>query len=168
MRTFVHATESREKVESAFKFVCGDDAEIVSSKTYGHYGNPIELLETIFTKRREIDAFFSIVINAARRQRTDNSCGSSVMEDCRSLSESRNYYTDEDFITTGFLSDSDIENRVDDDCVFYVRLDKQAAYNKMVIAVTHDDVIAVQAKIEAYPAYKRIAVDNLKRYLADL
>ena len=57
-RTFIHATESEEKVREALAFVAGD-AEIEATKTEGHFGNPIIILEATITKKREIKDFFT-------------------------------------------------------------------------------------------------------------
>ena len=58
-----------------------------------------------------------------------------------------------------------IEERVDDDCILYMRLDKQKAVQG-VYEISHSgDVISVTAKIVAHPAKKEIAVKNAKEYL---
>ncbi len=54
-RTFVHATESPEKVRSALAHVVGD-VEIAENKTSGHFGNPLIILETKLKKNRDIKA----------------------------------------------------------------------------------------------------------------
>ena len=59
----------------------------------------------------------------------------------------------------------EIEQRVDDDCILYMRLDKQKAVQG-VYEISHSgDVISVTAKIVAHPAKKEIAVKNAKEYL---
>lgn len=59
----------------------------------------------------------------------------------------------------------DIDARVDDDCVFYVRLDKQKAVCGEY-AITHGgDVISITAKVMAHPAKKEVAVGILSDYL---
>ncbi|MFB6127007.1 MAG: RNA-binding protein [Halolamina sp.] len=70
----------------------------------------------------------------------------------------------------GRLSDlSDIEGvvdeldeRVDEDCSFFVRLDKQAAFRG---EVEQGPGITLRAKVEAYPATKEAAVDNAREAL---
>ena len=58
-----------------------------------------------------------------------------------------------------------IDERVDDDCVLYMRLDKQKAV-KGSYEISHSgDVISVTAKIVAHPAKKDIAVENAKEYI---
>ena len=59
----------------------------------------------------------------------------------------------------------DIGQRVDDDCVFYMRLDKQKAVGG-VYEISHSgDVISITAKVVAHPAKKEIAVENARNYL---
>lgn len=58
----------------------------------------------------------------------------------------------------------ELEDRIDDDCVFYMRLDKQKAVNGEY-AVSHTgDVISITAKVVAHPAKKEIAVENAKEF----
>ena len=57
-RTFCHATEDLERVKSALENVIGK-AEIKISKTEGHHGNPIIVLEAVIEGNEEIDEFFS-------------------------------------------------------------------------------------------------------------
>lgn len=62
----------------------------------------------------------------------------------------------------------DIENRIDEDCVFYIRLDKQKAVQGIYEVAHHGDVIAVTGKVQAHPAKKEVAVRTLKEYLTGL
>ena len=59
----------------------------------------------------------------------------------------------------------EIEQRVDDDCILYMRLDKQKAVQGIYEISHSGDVISVTAKIVAHPAKKEIAVKNAKEYL---
>ena len=56
----------------------------------------------------------------------------------------------------------EIEDRVDDDCSFHLRLDKQAAY-KGESAL--GDGLHLRAKVEAYPAKRENAVEAVRRSL---
>ncbi|MCK4758133.1 MAG: hypothetical protein KAS67_06765 [Thermoplasmata archaeon] len=56
-RTFVHATESEDKVREALAYIAGD-TEIEATRTDGHFGNPIIILEAAITRKREIKDFF--------------------------------------------------------------------------------------------------------------
>ena len=62
----------------------------------------------------------------------------------------------------------DIENRIDDDCVFYIRLDKQKAVQGQYEVAHHGDVIAITGKVQAHPAKKDVAVRTLKEFLTGL
>lgn len=62
----------------------------------------------------------------------------------------------------------DIENRVDEDCVFYIRLDKQAAVQGRYEVAHHGDVIAITGKVQSHPARKEVAVRTLREFLTGL
>ncbi|WP_227373797.1 RNA-binding protein [Haladaptatus halobius] len=57
----------------------------------------------------------------------------------------------------------ELEQRVDDNCSFFVSLDKQAAYRGRVEL---GQGITLRAKVEAYPAKKDAAVENAREALA--
>jgi RNA binding exosome subunit len=57
-RTFCHATEDLERVRSALENAVGK-SEINISKTEGHHGNPIVILEAAVEGMDGIDRFFS-------------------------------------------------------------------------------------------------------------
>jgi len=59
----------------------------------------------------------------------------------------------------------ELDDRVDDDCTFFLTLDKQAAFRGKV---ERGDGITVRAKVEAYPAEKDSAVENVRETLAEL
>jgi len=61
-----------------------------------------------------------------------------------------------------------LESRVDDDRVLYIRLDKQEAVQDCYKIVHHSDVVSITGKIVAHPAKKDIAVNNLRNYLEGL
>lgn len=56
----------------------------------------------------------------------------------------------------------ELDQRVDDNCSFFVSLDKQAAYRDRVEL---GQGITVRAKVEAYPAKKDAAVENAREAL---
>jgi RNA binding exosome subunit len=58
-----------------------------------------------------------------------------------------------------------IDGRMDDDCTFYMRLDKQSAVSGIHIAANHGDVVSITCKIASHPARKSIAVNNLRKFL---
>ncbi|NJD78721.1 MAG: hypothetical protein FIB08_16785 [Candidatus Methanoperedens sp.] len=53
---------------------------------------------------------------------------------------------------------NECSQRIDDDCYFHIRLDKQAAYKGIVQLAITTDTIAVEIKIKAYPAKRELAV----------
>ena len=53
----------------------------------------------------------------------------------------------------------ELDERVDDNCAFYLTLDKQAAFSD---EVERGDGITFRSKVEAYPAKKPAAVENAR------
>jgi len=53
----------------------------------------------------------------------------------------------------------ELDERVDDNCAFYLTLDKQAAFRG---EVERGDGITFRSKVEAYPANKPAAVENAR------
>ncbi len=62
----------------------------------------------------------------------------------------------------------EIENRVDEDCVFYLRLDKQKAVCGSYEITHGGDVISITAKMISHPARQEIAQNVLRDYLTGL
>lgn len=62
----------------------------------------------------------------------------------------------------------DADSRVDEDCVFYIRLDKQKAVQGVYEPAHHGDVIAITGKVQSHPARKEVAVRNLKGFLTGI
>ena len=61
-----------------------------------------------------------------------------------------------------------LEERVDEDCDLYLRLDKQAALEGRLEVVTHGDVISVSGRIESYPKNRDTAISSLREFLLSL
>lgn len=59
----------------------------------------------------------------------------------------------------------ELDDRVDDDCTFFLTLDKQAAFRGNV---ERGNGITLRAKVEAYPAEKDTAVENVGETLEEL
>ncbi|MBR6205222.1 MAG: exosome protein [Candidatus Methanomethylophilaceae archaeon] len=59
----------------------------------------------------------------------------------------------------------DMDNRVDEDCMFYMRLDKQKAVQGEYEVAHHGDVISITGKIQSHPARKDVAKANLAAFL---
>ena len=62
----------------------------------------------------------------------------------------------------------DMENRIDEDCVFYTRLDKQKAVQGEYAVAHHGDVISITGKVASNPARKEVAVRNMTDFLQRL
>ncbi len=58
----------------------------------------------------------------------------------------------------------EIEDRVDEDCAFHLRLDKQEAYSRRSAL---GEGLHLRAKVEAYPAKREKAVEAVRRSLSD-
>ncbi len=59
---------------------------------------------------------------------------------------------------------AELDQRVDEDCSFHLSLDKQAAYRG---EVRRGSGLRLRAKVEAYPARKPAAVENVRSALRD-
>ena len=60
------------------------------------------------------------------------------------------------------------EDKIDDDCVFYVRLDKQKAVCGEYSIAHHGDVISITGKVASNPAKKEVAMRNMTDFLQRL
>jgi hypothetical protein len=58
----------------------------------------------------------------------------------------------------------ELPERVSDNCDFFLKLSKQDAYLRDVRITYAEDVIALRARIEAYPAKKEIALKKLEEF----
>ena len=58
--------------------------------------------------------------------------------------------------------------KIDDDCILYLRLDKQKAVQGEFAVAHHGDVISVTGKVASNPARREIAVANLRAFLEKL
>jgi len=61
-----------------------------------------------------------------------------------------------------------LEERVDDEAVLHLRVDKQRAHAGAIEIAQHDDVIVVRAKVIAHPAKKSTAIRVAREYLSGL
>ncbi len=59
----------------------------------------------------------------------------------------------------------EIEERIDEDCSFFFRLDKQKAVTGEYVIGYGGDVISFICKVASYPAKRELAIDVLKEYL---
>ena len=61
-----------------------------------------------------------------------------------------------------------LEERIDEDCVFYLRLDKQELVQGRYVTAHHGDVLSITGKIASHPARKEIAIGNMMEFLNSL
>ncbi len=140
LRTFCYDTESEDRVLSALdRFLPPRDEDDDEIKT----GYEVEKSEaeghygntiTVFETRLELADEIRYVMNSVRTAESFS----------RVLKE--------------------IEDRIDDDCSFYVRFDKQAAYEG---EIRLGDGITLRGKVEAYPAKKENAVETVEEYFSE-
>lgn len=57
--------------------------------------------------------------------------------------------------------------RIDDSCNFYIKLDKQSAYGGAVRLAQIEDAISIRIKIETYPAKRENAIKTMRSLLND-
>jgi hypothetical protein len=62
----------------------------------------------------------------------------------------------------------EVEDRVDEDDMFYLRLDKQKAVQGIYEIAHHGDVISIFGKVQAHPAKKEVAIRVMKEFLNTL
>ncbi|KAA9397952.1 RNA-binding protein [Haloarcula sp. CBA1130] len=60
---------------------------------------------------------------------------------------------------------AELDDRVDDNCSFFLTFDKQTAFGG---SVERGDGITLRAKVEAYPAKREKAVENARELLEEL
>ena len=60
---------------------------------------------------------------------------------------------------------AELDDRVNENCAFYLTLDKQAAYRG---EVRRGDGITLRSKVEAYPAKREHAVENVRELFESL
>jgi len=59
-----------------------------------------------------------------------------------------------------------LEQRVDEDCFIFFRLDKQKAFLGELALTTGDDAIAVRGKVQSYPRKLEVALTGAKEFLS--
>ena len=61
-----------------------------------------------------------------------------------------------------------LESRVDEESMFFLRLDKQAAYEGRIALADNDDVISVRGKIKSYPQKRESALKAMETLLCEV
>jgi RNA binding exosome subunit len=139
LRTFCYATEDEKRVEAAlerFLPTRGDDDP----------RDPPEI------ERSETEGFNGdrIVVLSTRVERADD-----VRHVLSALATADEFERVLD----------ELDDRVDDNCAFFLSLDKQAAFGGRTEL---GEGITFRAKVEAYPAKRETAVANARETFADL
>lgn len=60
-----------------------------------------------------------------------------------------------------------LENRIDERCNFYFRLDKEKAYDEELKLSSGSNTIKVRARVESYPAKRDNAIKKMREYLQE-
>ena len=128
----------------AFCYVTEDEKRVVSA------------LRTLLPEETELDCAESeghhgdrILVLSARVENADG---------MRTVLEKLEDLPDEDRRQLG----EELDERVNENCAFFMTFDKQAAFNG---EVRFGDGITFRAKVEAYPANREAAVENTREYL---
>ncbi|MBI0584069.1 MAG: hypothetical protein ISF22_07560 [Methanomassiliicoccus sp.] len=58
-----------------------------------------------------------------------------------------------------------LDRRLDDESFFFLRLDKQEAYQERFKLAEGDDVIAIRAKVKSYPQSRENALVSMRKFL---
>lgn len=61
LRVLVHATEGEDRVRSGLSLFVPDDVEVMATRSEGHYGNPIIILESKLSRSADINGFLGIL-----------------------------------------------------------------------------------------------------------
>ncbi len=80
--------------------------------------------------------------------------------------EIRNFFASLDTADVQKLLDT-LELRVDEESMFFLRLDKQAAFEGRTVMADHDDIISVRGKIKSYPQSRDNALKVIDAILRD-
>jgi RNA binding exosome subunit len=139
LRAFCYATEDEKRVEAALR-------QFFPEYSQDDSRDPIAL------ERTANEGFHGdrILVLSARLERAD--------EIRHALSRLAGA-TDFDLLL------EEVESRVDENCAFYVQLDKQAAFQS---EVRLGEGVTFRAKVEAYPAKRETAITNAKETLQTL
>lgn len=59
----------------------------------------------------------------------------------------------------------ELDERINEECSFYLRFDKQKAYKNTLKLTTKGNSIVLRFKVKAYPAKKKKAIKTMKEFL---
>ena len=57
--------------------------------------------------------------------------------------------------------------RIDENCCFYLRFDKQLAYSGELVPSEGGDAIHLKLKVASFPAKREVAIERVKRFLEE-
>ena len=63
---------------------------------------------------------------------------------------------------------TEVEDRIDEKCTFFLRLDKQKAMDESYVIGRGGDVISLTCKVASYPARRDLSIDIMREYLNSL
>lgn len=130
----VYSTESEEKVLQAFKNLFPFEPQVEVMNVQGHYGNPMQLLKSEVTKKRDVKELWGFLMNK--------------------LGEQKNALL------------NTIEEKLDENNVFHIRISKQQAYQGFIEITEGGDNIKLKAKIVSYPAKREKVLKTLEELLS--
>jgi len=145
LRVTAHATEDRDRVISALKFLLPDvirnssdiDEQINSMVVEGHYGNLMALYSLDFKRKAETSALMNRLVSELSKSQRD--------ELFRQLDE-----------------------RLDDQLMLHLRFSKQEAYSGKLVTESSSDAIAVKIKIATYPKDRNKALEMLEDFFEQI
>ena len=145
LRVTAHATEDRDRVISALKFLLPDDIrnspDLDNQINYlvvdGHYGNPMVLYSLDFKRKAETSTFMDRLVSELSKSQRD--------ELVRQLDE-----------------------RLDDQLMLHLRFSKQEAYSGKLVTESSSDAIAVKIKIATYPKDRNKALEMLEDFFEQI
>lgn len=141
-RVFSHATEDEDRVQDALVFIASANHAIDSER--------IEL-EDIGSS-----GYYGEPLHIMSAQITKKN-------DCMAILEFVRSTLDKADISKLI---SEINERVDEDCTFYLRFDKQAASEGILRINDSSGAIACRIKAKVYPAKKELAVSSIRGFLS--
>ena len=134
VRAFSRATEIVERVESAVLNIF-----------------PKEILDRVKTTRTMTEGHLQVpVVIISATLDGKRYCTPLVANILSNLSESDKKY---------MLKS--LDRRIDDECIFFLRIDKQAAYLDEIQLARNTDVISVQIHIRSYPKSTKLEAEDL-------
>ena len=142
-RVFSHATEDEDKVQDALVFIASANNSIESKRF------EIEKIEN--------SGYYGEPLRIiGTRLKRNKDCGI-ILEFIRSsLNKAEISYII-----------SELEERIDDGCTFYLRFDKQAASEGILKLCESSSAITCRIKVKVYPAKKELAVSSMRGFFSE-